>query len=272
MPHHKSNRSLSPLSEPEDIKETPRHKGIRNRGAYFKAIQARSGRSTDKERQRRSEKLREDTARLKQMLGLRNRSPLTIEEYKGQRYVTKNRRNSLEGFFGTHTKKVSNIPDGFFGTGLRNQTETNFPDGFFGVNRARTVVCEICGNEETEEHAAEHRFQAADSVCSDPIVLQPATHAEKTVDTHTRDEAEELREELLNQRRIDKVMQVIRDEARDQDRSIVEFVDTYVRKEAVATPIHVRPDVAKKIATFLQCVKTKHASDAELMDTWNKLA
>ena len=91
MPHHKSNRSLSPLSEPEDIKETPRHKGIRNRGAYFKAIQARSGRPTDKERQRRSEKLREDTARLKQMLSLRNirnRSSLTIEEYKGQRYVT----------------------------------------------------------------------------------------------------------------------------------------------------------------------------------------
>ena len=140
------------------------------------------------------------------------------------------------------------------------------------MNSTKTVVCEICGNEGTEEHAAEHRFQAAESVCSDLIVIQPATHAEKTVDTHTRDEAEELREELLNQRRIDRVMQVIREEAKDQERAIVEFVDTYVRKEAVETPIHVRPDVAKKIATFLQYVKSKHASDAELMETWNKLA
>ena len=100
---------------------------------------------------------------------IRNRSPLTIEEYKGQRYITKPRRNSLEGFFGTHIKEVSNIQDGFFGTDLRNHTKTNFPDGFFGVtNRTRTVVCEICGNDETEEHAAEHRFQAAESVCGYP--------------------------------------------------------------------------------------------------------
>ena len=273
MSHQKSYRSLSPLSEPEEATETPQHKGIRNRGAYFKAIQARSGRVTDKERQRRAERLREDTSRLKQMLGLRkrrDRSPLTIEEYKGQRYVTRSRRNSYEGFFGTHSKEVSKIPDGFFGTKLRKQTETKFPDGFFGVTDRRTVVCEICGKEETEEHAAEHRFQAAESTCDDLIEVQPAPRAEKTVDFDIHDEADELRQELLNQRKIDKVMHVIREEAKNQEEMIVEFVNKYVRKEAASTPIHVRPDVAQKIQTFLQYVKNKHASDAELMETWNK--
>ena len=76
----------------------------------------------------------------------------------------------------------------------------------------------------------------------------------------------------MNQRKIDKVMQVIRKEARNQERVIVEFVDKYLRKEAAKTPIHVRPDVAKKISTFPQYVKNKHASDTELMETWNKLS
>ena len=219
MSHHKSNRSLSPLSEPEDVKETPQYKGIRNRGAYFKAIQARSGRPTNKERQRQSEILRVDTSRLKQMMEGMEQIAAHSRGVEGATVRDQTPHEHPRGIFGTHTKEVSNIPDGFFSTDLRNQTKTNFPDGFFGVtNRTRTVVCEICGNDETEKHAAEHRFQAAKSVCSDLIVIQPATHAEKTVDTHIRDEAEELREELLNQRKIDKVMQVIREEARNQER------------------------------------------------------
>ena len=65
-------------------------------------------------------------------------------------------------------------------------------------------------------------------------------------------------------------MQVIREEARNQEGVIVEFVDKYVRKETAKTPIHVRPDMAKKISTFLKYVKNKHASDTELMETWSK--